>query len=118
MTFSIRFYSFPDRACVNEIFINKPPQTEAMEFKVLEESKTRLRFELTGETHTFCNALKHELQAVKGITLASYKIDHPLIGVPQFLIETKGIEPRKALPEALSSLKKKTKEFQKEVAEL
>jgi DNA-directed RNA polymerase subunit L len=86
-----------------------------MEFKVIEESKTKLLFELAGETHTFCNALKHELQLVKGVSLVSYRIDHPLIGIPRFVLETKGIEPRKAIKEALASLKKKAKEFQKEI---
>ncbi len=87
-----------------------------MEFIVLEESKGRLSFQLKGETHTFCNALKHELQQVKGVTLATYKIDHPLVGIPTFLLETSGIEPRKAIKEALKALKKKAEEFKKEVA--
>jgi len=89
-----------------------------MELIVSEESKTRMVFKLTGETHTFCNLLKDELHAVKGVELATYRIDHPLIGVPEFILETKGIEPRKALKEALASMKKKAKEFQKEVASL
>jgi DNA-directed RNA polymerase subunit L len=89
-----------------------------MEFKVLEESKNKLVFELKGETHTFCNALKQELQKVKGVDLATYRIDHPLVGVPRFQIETKGIEPRRALKEALANLKKKAKDFQKEVGDL
>ena len=89
-----------------------------MEFKILEESKTKLVFELQGETHTFCNVLKEELQQIKGVNIASYKISHPLVGVPQFHIETKSIEPRKALKEALASLKKKTEQFQKEVNNL
>ncbi len=77
-----------------------------------------LQFELKGETHTFCNALKHELQQVKGVVIATYRIDHPLVGVPQFHIETKGVEPRKALKTALSKLKKKAKDFEKEVKKL
>jgi len=89
-----------------------------MELKVIEESKNKLVFELSGETHTFCNALKQELKLVKGVEIATYKIDHPLVGVPKFLIETKGIEPRAALKEALKTLKKSVKEFQKEVADL
>ncbi|MDP3734081.1 MAG: DNA-directed RNA polymerase subunit L [Nanoarchaeota archaeon] len=89
-----------------------------MELNVLEESKTKMVFELKGETHTFCNALKEELQQVKGVTLTSYRISHPLIGVPQFILETKSIEPRKALKSALESLKKKTEEFMKEVKKL
>lgn len=87
-----------------------------MEFKVIEESKTRLVFQLRGETHTLCNALKEELHKVKGVITTTYKIDHPLIGVPEFLIETKGIEPRKAIKEALKALKNKAKEFEKEVS--
>jgi DNA-directed RNA polymerase subunit L len=89
-----------------------------MEFNVLEESKSKLVFELKGETHTFCNALKHELLQLKGIVTATYKIDHPLVGVPKFLVETKAIEPRKALKDALKALKKKAEEFKKEAGKL
>ena len=86
-----------------------------MEFIILEETKNRLVFQLKDETHTFCNILKEELTQVKGVTTAAYRIDHPLIGIPQFIVETKDLEPRKAIKEALKSLKKKTEEFQTEV---
>ncbi len=89
-----------------------------MEFIVKEESKNKLVFELKGETHTFCNALKHELQQLKGVSIATYKIDHPLVGVPMFQIETSGVEPRKALKDALKALKKKATSFKKEVSSL
>ncbi len=89
-----------------------------MEFKVLEESKTKLVFELHGETHTFCNLLKEELRAVKGVTLATYRIAHPLVGVPEFLVETKGVEPRAALKDALKSMKALAKDFAKQVKKL
>ena len=90
----------------------------AMEFIVLEESKDKLVFQLKGESHTFCNALKEALHQVKGVEIATYKIDHPLIGIPKFLIETKGVEPKKALKEALKGLKKKAEEFKKEIQKL
>ena len=109
--------------CVSKFFINFrnlykyfDQNLLKMEFNVLEETKTKLVFELKGETHSFCNALKEELLNAKGVTLVSYKIDHPLVGVPKFLVETKGVEPRKALKEALANLKKKAKEFKKEVS--
>ena len=89
-----------------------------MEFKVLEESKNKLVFQLIGETHTFCNLLKDELQKIKEVSIATYRIDHPLVGQPQVLIETKGMEPRKALQEALKTMKKKAAEFKKEVGNL
>ena len=103
----------------SETFINKSSSfIIKMEFKVLEESKNKLVFELKGETHTFCNLLKTELRGLKGVTLVTYRIDHPLIGIPQFLLETRGIEPKKVLKEALSSLKKKAKKFEEEVGKL
>jgi DNA-directed RNA polymerase subunit L len=87
-----------------------------MEFNVIEESKTKLIFELTKETHTFCNALRKELELTKGVEISVYDIDHPLVGVPKFQIETKGVEPRKALKDALKSLRKKTEDFKKEAS--
>ena len=89
-----------------------------MEFKVITEEKNRFVFQLPSETHTFCHALKEELLNVKGVTLATYKIDHPLVGVPEFLVETKGVDPRKAVKEALKSLKKNAQEFKKVVSKL
>ena len=89
-----------------------------MEFKVLDESKNRLVFQLTGETHTFCNVLKDALRNVKGVLVATYKIDHPLIGVPEFLVETKDVDPRKALRAALEVVTKQAEEFKKEVSKL
>mgnify|MGYP001228284523 CR=1 FL=1 len=89
-----------------------------MEFNALEESKSKLVFELKGETHTFCNLLKEELRKVKGVTLAAYRIDHPLVGVPRFQIETKGIEPRKAIKEALKNIKTLAKDFSKQAKKL
>jgi len=86
-----------------------------MEFTVLEESKNKIIFELKGENHTFCNLLKEELRKVKSVTLAAYRIDHPLVGIPIFQIETKGIEPRVAIKEALKGIKSLSKDFVKQV---
>jgi DNA-directed RNA polymerase subunit L len=84
-----------------------------MEFKVLEESKTKLVFELLGETHTFCNLLKEEIRKVKGVEIVVYRIEHPLVGIPLFQVETKGVEPRKAIKDALKNITKLAKEFEK-----
>ena len=89
-----------------------------MELNILEESKTKMVFELHGETHTFCNLLKEEIRKVKGVELVAYKIDHPLVGIPTFQLETKGVEPRAAIKKALKSLKKQATDFKKEVSKL
>ncbi len=87
-----------------------------MELKVLEESKKRMVFQLRGEGHAFCNALADELNKMDGVSIASYKIDHPLVGIPELIIETTGsTEPRTALKKAVASLKKQAESFKKEV---
>lgn len=82
-----------------------------MEIKVLESTKTKLVFQLIGADHTFCNALKKELTTVDGVEIATYAIEHPQIGIPKMLIETKKGTPKKALEAALESLKALNKDF-------
>lgn len=83
-----------------------------MEIKVLENKASRLVFQLVGSDHTFCNALKRELNETKGVTVATYAIEHPQIGIPKFLIETADkVKPIDAVSAAIKSLEKQNKEF-------
>lgn len=90
-----------------------------MEIKVLEESKTKLVMEIRGESHTLCNALKEELRNNPKVVNASYYVSHPDIDEPTFTLETKGLEPKKALLDAVTNIKKQNdtfvKAFNKEV---
>jgi DNA-directed RNA polymerase subunit L len=47
-----------------------------MELKVLEQSRKRMIFELVGTDHTFCNALKEELNKDDNVKNATYTIPH------------------------------------------
>jgi DNA-directed RNA polymerase subunit L len=82
-----------------------------MEIVVLEKSKKRMVFELQGMDNTFCNVLKKELQADDDVSIATYSVKHPLIGIPKFIIETKGTTPKAALLAAVERLQVKNKEF-------
>ncbi len=90
-----------------------------MEVKVLEESKTKLVFELHGEDTTLCNALTNELYNDESVKTATYNVNHPFIGVPKIIVETSKKSPREALADALKRLKKENdkflKSFQKEI---
>ncbi len=77
-----------------------------MDIKILEESKGKLKIEIVGANHTLCNVLKEELTKDNKVKLASYKIEHPLVSNPEFIIE--GDDPKKSM---LSSLKKVAKNF-------
>ncbi|HHE36648.1 MAG TPA: hypothetical protein ENL16_02430 [Candidatus Woesearchaeota archaeon] len=83
-----------------------------MELKVYEHTKKRMVFELVGADHTFCNALKKELWKDGAVRAAAYRIEHPLIGIPKFIIETNGQKDAKTvLRAAASRLKKHNKDF-------
>ena len=83
-----------------------------MEIKVHENTKKRMVFELAGADHTFCNALKKELWNDSALRAAAYKIAHPLIGIPKFIVETNCKKEAKAvLKAAAARLKKSNKEF-------
>ncbi|MEK6964356.1 MAG: DNA-directed RNA polymerase subunit L [Nanoarchaeota archaeon] len=82
-----------------------------MELNILEHTKKRLVFELKGADHTFCNLLKNELWQDKDVKISTYAINHPLIGNPKLIIETKENETEKALTKALDRLEEKNKEF-------
>lgn len=85
---------------------------------VLEETETRLVVDLGGYDATMCNALKKELQSDSKVKVASFATLHPSIGIPRFVVETSGKEPRTALVDAAKGLKKTVgaflKSFEKE----
>jgi DNA-directed RNA polymerase subunit L len=82
-----------------------------MELNVIETTKKKLIFELKGADHTCCNVLKDELWNDKSVIVATYNIKHPLIGIPKFILETDGKDPKKTLLDAVARLSKKNKEF-------
>ena len=85
-----------------------------MELKVLEQTKKKIIFELKGVDHTFCNALKEELWNDKDISAAGYNIDHPLVGVPRFVVDVSSGSPKDVLVNAIKRLKKSNEKFKKE----
>jgi DNA-directed RNA polymerase subunit L len=82
-----------------------------MEIRVVEKSKKKMIFELVGADHTFSNALKKELWNDKSIKVSAYNIAHPLIGIPQFIVETDDKDPEKTLLDAVKRLQKKNEQF-------
>jgi DNA-directed RNA polymerase subunit L len=83
-----------------------------MEIKMLEQGKKRIKFQIIGEDHTLCNALRKELWNDKDIEIAGYSIEHPLVSQPIMTVETNGKEtPKKALLKAISNLKAKNKDL-------
>ncbi len=82
-----------------------------MELLVLEQSKNRIKFELKGEDHTFCNALKKELWNDKNIEISGYYVEHSLVSEPVFTVQVKSGDAKKAVLDAVDRLKKWNKEM-------
>jgi DNA-directed RNA polymerase subunit L len=82
-----------------------------MEIIAIENEKNRLRLQITGEGHTFCNILKKELWNDNSVEIAGYSIGHSLTGEPVFTVEVNKGDAKKALIDAVARLKKTAKEF-------
>ena len=90
-----------------------------MEVNVLEDKKKRFVFELKGEKHTLCNAIRDELWNDKSVKIAAYNISHPIIGIPKIIVETDGTkEAKKAFKDAITRLKKKNTDLSKQVKKI
>jgi DNA-directed RNA polymerase subunit L len=89
-----------------------------MEFKVIEKTKKRLVFDLIGADHTFSGALKKELWNDKSIKVSEYNVDHPLIGIPRFIVETDEKDPEKVLLDAVKRLEKKNESFLEDIKKI
>ena len=76
-----------------------------MEIKVIEKEKNKLKLEIIGEDHTFCNALRKELWNDKDVQVAGYNIEHPLVSNPVLTLETEKKDPKKVLESAIKRLK-------------
>jgi len=90
-----------------------------MEIKILEKSANEMRFEVGGEDHTFCNALRKELWNDKDVTVAGYNIENALVSSPIVVISTKaGKKPEKAVLDATARLRKKYKSMASDFAKV
>ncbi len=88
-----------------------------MKITILEDTKTRLKFELKGESHTICNILRKELWNDKDLIAAAYHLEHPMIGHPTFIVEHRK-DAKKAVQNAISRLIKQTEELKEKFKKL
>ncbi len=81
-----------------------------MELKVLEKTKSRLKIEVKGESHTLLNLLRRNSWDAKA-EQASYMIEHPMLSQPKIVIKAKN--PKGVLSRASDMVIKQTQSFSK-----
>ncbi len=77
------------------------------DIKVIESKKNKLVLEIYGDKHTLPNVIVDELYNDKEVKAASYFNVQPLKNISRLIIETKGKDPKQALLDAISRLKRK-----------
>jgi DNA-directed RNA polymerase subunit L len=87
-----------------------------MEIKIIEDEKNRLVFEIKGVSHGFCNMLKEQLLQDSHVKIATYRVEHPIVNIPKFLVETDGADPKKTVLGAVTKLKTFTEKTKKELS--
>ena len=71
----------------------------------MNKESNSLEFEIEGEDHTLCNALRNILLEDDDVEFVSYKIDHPTHANPIFYIKTSASKtPTEALIDASDKL--------------
>lgn len=91
-------------------------QVSNLDIEVLINEGNLMEFRIIGEDHTLCNVLREALLKNKKVTVAAYKIDHPLLDRkrPRFIINTDGsVSPKDALLEAIKNVEKDVKGLKK-----
>ena len=89
-----------------------------MEISIIEHGKNRLVFELKGEGHTFCNALRKELWNDENTNISDYNISHSLVSNPYFVVEVSKGDPKRVILSAVERLRKKNKELKEKFKSL
>jgi DNA-directed RNA polymerase subunit L len=82
--------------------------------KVIKDTKNELEIEITGESHTLCNALRKTLMEDKNVEAAAYIMEHPIIGEPKLYVRAKN--PKKSLEKAAKTIKSRCDEVKKGIS--
>jgi|GEM_PF-658889 len=87
-----------------------------MKIIIKEETKNKLLFSAEGAGHAIAGVIKDELWEDAATTGAGYSVSHPLVGVPEFVIETNGKKAgKKIVHDALGRVQKKLSSLEAEV---
>ena len=78
---------------------------------MIENTKNRILFELKGFDHTFCNMLREELWNDSNVKISAYKTEHPLVSIPQFIVETSKKSAFDAVLDAIKRIEATNKKF-------
>lgn len=83
-----------------------------VELTPVEQEDGLLKIEVDGEEDTILNLLREELLEQDGVEVATYTRGHPQLDIPHFKVQVSSGDPKKALLDAVKSLRKEYDEFE------
>jgi DNA-directed RNA polymerase subunit L len=89
-----------------------------MEANIVKEDKDSIEVQLSETDHGFLNMLKEALWKQSGVEMASFRLEHPEVSKPVFVLKTKGKEAKKVWNSALDSVAEDLDKFGKEIKKL
>ena len=89
-----------------------------MEFQVLKQEKDSLQIEFSEIDHGLLNMIKEALWRQTGVEAASFRLEHPEVSKPVFVVKTKGKAAKDVWNKALESLSSDFDKFGKEIKKL
>ena len=87
-------------------------------FEVLKNDKEELRLQFDTIDQGFLNFIKDAIWKQSGVEQAGFRIDHPEVGKPVFVIKTKGKKAKDVWNSAVDSLSKDLSKLEKDVKKL
>lgn len=89
-----------------------------MEVEILKEEKDALQLTFSETDQGLLNMVKEALWKQSGVEIAAFKLDHPEISKPVFVLKTKGKDAKKVWNSAIESLADDLGKLDKELKKL
>ena len=89
-----------------------------MKVNILESKNDLLKLEFEKKDEGFLSLVKKYLWEDKATEMAGYKIDHPEVGKPVFILRTKGKNAKKVWNDALAAIKKDLETFKQDIKKI
>jgi DNA-directed RNA polymerase subunit L len=89
-----------------------------MEYEILKEETHELQVQFSEIDHGFLNLIKEAIWQQSGVEMASFRLEHPEVSKPLFVLKTKGKDAKKVWNLALDSAKDQLDKLSKELKKL
>jgi DNA-directed RNA polymerase subunit L len=89
-----------------------------MEYEILKEETHEMQIQFSEIDHGFLNMIKEAVWQQSGVEMASFRIEHPEVSKPLFILKTKGKDAKKIWNSALAAIDEQLEKLSKELKKL